>query len=150
MVNVAARPLDPTIKTMAEKWHARNNWYKPDLTNLDSKITNEISLDLMQEGLEPTDENYWRELDRRAAQFLPHRYAKAQEQRTTTAPVKKPQRQTVGGSGNNVGRTEGPSSGVRLPADTVNAWKQAGIWDDPAKRAKAIKQYSEAMAGGDN
>jgi hypothetical protein len=50
-------------------------------------------------------------------------------------------------SGTSSGRTDVSGSAVKntftLSRDRVQALKDAGMWDDPSKRAKAIRSYAD-------
>ena len=71
-------------------------------------------------------------LKERAKERLPHRF---KNQRTGSKP-----KVTTGGSGR-----DGGGSGIHieknLPKEFVNALKQAGHWDEPAKKKAAIADF---------
>jgi hypothetical protein len=139
----APAPLDPRIKAQAEGWLERNTWYDPDTKDADSKIAKTIDETLHQEGWNPTTEQYWEELDARLKKYLPHRYNSGYNKSQGTGGSKP--RAPVAGSGR---ETANPSSGgYRLSAARVQALRDSGLWDDPAQRAKAIKNFQQYDKG---
>ncbi len=131
--------VDPNIKRNASTWVGRNEWYDPNLRDEDSKIAKAIDETLTQEGWNPKSEDYWDELDNRLQKRLPHRYNSNNEGRE---PVRSP-RNTVGSSGREASAAYGGTNKTfTLSADMVRAMKDAGMWDNPEKRAKMIRRYA--------
>lgn len=125
-----------TVQQNATQWLNSNRWYDPSGKDTDSRIAKVIDNALASEGWDPADPEYWDELDNRLKERLPHRYTG----------------KTGGGdrnrrSGTSSGRTDVSGSAVKntftLSRDRVQALKDAGMWDDPAKRAKAIRSYAD-------
>lgn len=123
------------VQQNATQWLNSNRWYDPSGKDTDSRIAKVIDNALASEGWDPADPEYWDELDNRLKERLPHRYTGK-----------------VGGdrnrrSGTSSGRTDVSGSAVKntftLSRDRVQALKDAGMWDDPAKRAKAIRSYAD-------
>ena len=132
-------PVDPNIKRNASTWVGRNEWYDPNLRDEDSKIAKAIDETLTQEGWNPKSEEYWDELDNRLQKRLPHRYNSNSEARES---VRSP-RNTVGSSGREASAAYGGTNKTfTLSADMVRAMKDAGMWDNPEKRAKMIRRYA--------
>lgn len=125
-------PIDPATRRHAEGWMTRHNWYDPSGSNPDSKVALTIDQSLAEEGWDPRQQEYWEELDSRLKKYLPHRYQGTQK-RTTTSPVT--------GSGRESGGTNGGA--WVLSKERVQAIKEAGAWDDVAKRDKMIRTYRE-------
>ena len=125
------------VQQNATEWLNSNRWYDPSGKDTDSRIAKVIDNALASEGWDPADPEYWDELDNRLKERLPHRYTS----------------KTTGGdrnrrSGTSSGRTDVSGSAVAkntftLSRDRVQALKDAGMWDDPAKRAKAIRSYAD-------
>jgi hypothetical protein len=82
---------------------------------------------------------YWEELDDRLQKLLPHRYTGTtdEEPRRTSRP-----RNVVTASGRNTPSSTGGANQFTLSRDQVQAMKDAGMWDDPVKRAKMVKRYA--------
>jgi hypothetical protein len=87
--------IDPRMQQQAAKWISRNDWYKPDLTDTDSRIAKSVDEELVKEGWNPNEADYWDELDNRLQKYLPHRYNASAERNTSE---RKP-RNVVGSSG---------------------------------------------------
>ena len=133
----APQPLDPRLKQHADDWMSKNSWYDSSGTDMDSDLVLKIDDRLMKEGWNPKTEEYWEELDARVKKYLPHRanstYNKPQ------VGVQKQNRVPVAGANNDSGAQ--PKGAYRLSAERVAALKDAGIFDDPVKRADAIKRF---------
>ena len=132
-----AKPLDPRMAQNAQDWISRNAWYDPSGSDQDSDLVMQLDSRLVKEGWNPTTKEYWEELDARVKKYLPHRsvsgYNKPQGQSRPRVPV--------GGGGQE--SSSSPKGAYRLSAERVNALKEAGVYDDPAKRADAIKRFQE-------
>ena len=130
----APQPLDPRLANHAQEWMSKNSWYDPSGQDQDSEIAMRIDQRLAQEGWDPTTKEYWDELSARVKKYLPHRVSGGK------VGAVKPRSVVTGGreSGN-------PSAGktYKLSSERVNALKEAGLWDDPKKRAEAIKRFRD-------
>ncbi len=122
----APAPLDPRLKNHADNWMQKNNWYDPSGSDEDSEIMLTIDKRMAKEGWNPTTPEYWEELTKRAQKRLPHRFQQRSKPKTV-----------VSGSS----RESAPSGSghYTLSKAHVQALKDAGMWEDPAKRAAAIK-----------
>lgn len=131
----APQPLDPRLASHAQKWMSQNKWYDTTGKDPDSRIALTLDQQLSEEGWDPTTEDYWKELNARVKKYLPHRVGSSK-----ISSQSKP-RSTVAGSGR---ESSGTQKGTyRLSPERVNALKEAGLWDDPTKRADAIKRFRE-------
>ena len=126
---------DPSVQRNAAAWMERNSWYDPQAKDMDSEIAQRLDKKLTDEGYDPSSEDYWDELDDRVAKYLPHRTGNAAPQRAAT------QRPRMTGSGRESAPT-GRANEFRISPDRVSAMKEAGMWDNPELRAKAIKKYA--------
>jgi hypothetical protein len=135
----AQATIDPSIQRNASTWIERNSWYKPDLSDTDSKIAKQVDEVLSKEGWSPSDPDYWDELDNRLQKYLPHRYNGADKRESS----QRTPRNTVGSSGREASAAYGGTNRTfTLSAEQVRAMKDAGMWDNPEKRAKMIKRYA--------
>lgn len=125
---------DPRLQRHASDWMARNDWYDPNGKDTDSKIAVKVDEELVEEGWDPTSEDYWDELDTRLQRYLPHRYGK--QQGTTRRP------RSVVGSGRESSPASRPGE-FRLSPERVKAIKDAGKWEDQTERQKMIRRYAE-------
>jgi hypothetical protein len=128
-------PMSEEVQQNATQWLKKNSWYDPQARDTDSRIAKVIDQELAADGWDPSDTEYWEELDNRLSARLPHRYA------------------SKGGSANR--RSAGPTASSRvantatakpgtitLSRDRVQAIKDAGAWDDVEKRNKMIRAYA--------
>lgn len=134
------QPPDPVIARHAQNWMADNPWYNPNGKDPDSRVALTIDNALTEEGYDPKTAEYWDELDSRLQKYLPHRYTDVADEK----PVQRKPRAVVTGSGRENATSSGNRPGTfTLSPDQVRAMKDAGMWDDPQKRAKMIKRYAE-------
>ncbi len=127
---------DPRLQRHASDWMARNDWYDPNGKDTDSKIAVKVDEELVEEGWDPTSEDYWDELDTRLQRYLPHRYGKQAQQGTTRRP------RSVVSSGRESSPSARPGE-FRLSPERVKAIKDAGKWEDQTERQKMIRRYAE-------
>jgi hypothetical protein len=127
---------NPQLVRQANKWMERNSWYDPKGGDEDSQIAKVIDNRLAEEGYDPSSSDYWEELDSRLQKRLPHLY----NQRSSESNRSRP-RSVVTGTGRETGRASGGNTFVLEP-EQVRAMKDAGLWDDPEKRARMIKRYA--------
>lgn len=135
------RPLapDPIVQRLAAKWMERNSWYDPAGKDEDSEIAKMIDRRLANEGYQPSDPEYWEELDNRLQKRLPHRYNEESDE----SPVIKRPKSVVTGSGRESSPESGGKNTFRLKPEQVKAMKEAGFWDDIEMRNKMIRRYAE-------
>jgi hypothetical protein len=93
---------------------------------------------MVKEGWNPNSKDYWEELDRRVARKLPHRYTDD----TDDQPTRSRPRSVVTSSGRENINSSGSRNTFTLSPEQVKAMKDAGFWDDQAKRTKMIKRYA--------
>lgn len=120
--------MDPRVIRNVQQWQDRTPWYDGQGKDVDSKIVKQIDETLTEEGWNPAEEEYWDELDNRLQQYLPHRYNQGKS---------RPRMQTSAGRE----MANGGSQNFTLSAEQVRAMKDAGMWDDLAKRNKMIRRY---------
>lgn len=129
---------NPQMQRHAREWmESHGDWYDPMGGNTDSKIALAVDQALAEEGWDPVKEEYWDELDKRLSKVLPHRYTDVAYER----PQKSRPRSLVTGGGREAVSSGGKST-FTLNPDQVRAMKEAGMWDNPEKRARMIKRYA--------
>lgn len=129
---------NPQMQRYAREWmESHGDWYDPMGGNTDSKIALAVDQALAEEGWDPVKEEYWDELDKRLSKVLPHRYTDVAYER----PQKSRPRSLVTGGGREAVSSGGKST-FTLNPDQVRAMKEAGMWDNPEKRARMIKRYA--------
>jgi len=131
---------DPMVTRHATNWMNDNPWYDPNGRDPDSKIALTIDNAMAEEGWNPKSQEYWEELDNRLAKYLPHRYIGEVE--TSVNPTTRRPRNVVTSSGRESAASSGGKNTFTLTPDQVRAMKDAGMWDDPEKRAKMIRRYA--------
>ena len=130
---------DPMVTRYANDWMSENPWYDPNGRDPDSKIALTIDQAMAEEGWNPKSQEYWEELDNRLAKYLPHRYIGEVE--TNVSPSTKRPRTVVTSSGRENVASSGGKNTFTLTPEQVRAMKDAGMWDDPDKRAKMTRRY---------
>jgi len=131
---------DPMVARYAGDWMSENPWYDPNGRDPDSKIALTIDNAMAEEGWNPKTQEYWEELDNRLAKYLPHRYISEVEK--SVSPSTRRPRNIVTSSGRESASSSGGKNTFTLTPDQVRAMKDAGMWDDPDKRAKMIRRYA--------
>ena len=125
------------VQKNAAKWLKKNSWYDPNARDTDSRIAKVIDQELAQDGWDPSDSEYWEELDSRLSARLPHRYTSRggnNNKRSSAGPT----------ASSRVANTNGgqkPGT-ITLSRERVQAIKDAGAWDDTDKRNKMIRAYA--------
>jgi hypothetical protein len=128
-------PMAQEVQRNATNWLKKNSWYDPDARDTDSRIAKVIDQELVSDGWDPADPEYWDELDNRLSARLPHRYsaAKGTTPRRSAGP-------TASSRVSNTA-TARPNT-ITLSKDRVQAIKDAGAWDDVERRNKMIRAYA--------
>jgi hypothetical protein len=131
---------DPALQRMANTWMSNNPWYDPQGKDQDSKIALAIDQAMGEEGWNPKTPEFWKELDNRLQKMLPHRYTEEASERPSRTPSRP--RNVVTGSSRENASASGGKNTFTLNPEQVRAMKDAGLWDDPEKRAKMIRRYA--------
>lgn len=122
------------VQRNAERWLKKNSWFDTQARDTDSRIAKVIDQELAADGWDPSDSEYWDELDSRLSARLPHRY---------TSKGGKTQRSAGPTASSRVANTSSAKPGtITLSRDRVQAIKDAGAWDDVEKRNKMIRAYA--------
>ena len=130
----APKPLDTRLVSRSQEFLGKNAWYGgPTSADPDSKVLTALDNSLTAEGWDATTPEYWAELEKRKEKYLPHRAARI------VIPAGKPRSPVSGGST----QSSGGGAAFTLSAERVQAIKSAGMWEDPAARAKMIKSYRD-------
>jgi hypothetical protein len=131
--------VDPTVQRNAADWMRRNAWYRPDTSDRDSQVAKKVDELLVTEGLNPSDPDYWDELDNRLQKALPHRY---NDNNDSNSAVRKP-RNVVGSSGREASAAFGGNNRSQfvLSPERVKAMKEVGAWDNPTRKKAMIENF---------
>jgi len=130
---------DPRLQRHANEWMERNPWFNQNGGDLDSRIAKMVDEELTKEGWDPKSEDYWDELDNRLSKRINHRYNETMD----VKPSSKGPRSVVTSSGRESVNGSSNRNTFTLKPEQVRAMKDAGMWDDPQKRAKMIKTYAQ-------
>jgi hypothetical protein len=127
-------PVSTEVQQNATQWLKKNSWYDPQARDTDSRIAKVIDQELATDGWDPSDPEYWEELDNRLAARLPHRYtAKGGASTRRGGPT----------ASSRVSSANSSKPGtITLSRERVQAIKDAGSWDDTDKRNKMIRAYA--------
>jgi hypothetical protein len=128
------------VEMKARQWAADNAWFNPNGKDSDSEVVKAIDAALAREGIDPSSDAYWDELDNRLSKYLPHRFA--EEEDSGYSQPKGGRRGPPVGGGREMSAPG--SKKVYVSAERVNAMKEAGYWDDPVMRQRMLKRYAEA------
>lgn len=149
----ARRPIPPAVKQRAEAWAAKHSWLNSETNPEEAEIVRAIDRNLAREGWDPTGDDYWTELTSRVKRRLPNRFSKKSANGGG-------RRETVDGEDTGVKPPAGgprmaqssQSSGghrplkpgeVYISPQRKEAMKEAGAWDDPAKRKRMLASYAK-------
>lgn len=128
--------ISTEVQANATKWLKKNSWYDPQARDTDSRIAKVIDQELAQDGWDPSDPEYWEELDNRLSARLPHRY---------TSQGGKSAKRSAGPTASSrvANESSAKPNTITLSRERVQAIKDAGAWDDVAKRNKMIRAYAQ-------
>jgi hypothetical protein len=127
-------PVSNEVQENATRWLKKNAWYDPQARDTDSRIAKVIDQELAADGWDPSEPEYWEELDSRLSSRLPHRYVSKGGSNKRANPT----------ASSRVANTTSPKAGtITLSRDRVQAIKDAGAWDDVEKRNKMIRAYAQ-------
>lgn len=143
------KAVDPeTLQHGMQFFNKHRAWYKgPNSNDADSRIVGVIDAQLASEGWDSNTPDYWAELEKRSARYLPHRFGSTGKNLPNggdsgyNSGGQTSQRGSpVAGSTRSSVSTAGQRS-YNLSAEQVQAIKDAGMWDDPVARERMIKRY---------
>jgi len=123
------------VQKNAERWLKRNSWFDTQARDTDSRIAKVVDQELAADGWDPSDSEYWEELDNRLQSRLPHRYTGkgSSKNKRSSGPT---------ASSRVANETSSKSGTITLSRERVQAIKDAGAWDDTEKRNKMIRAYA--------
>ena len=127
--------LSAEVQRNAEKWLKRNSWFDTQARDTDSRIAKVVDQELAADGWDPSDSEYWEELDNRLQSRLPHRYTGkgSSKNKRSAGPT---------ASSRVANETSTKPGTITLSRERVQAIKDAGAWDDVEKRNKMIRAYA--------
>lgn len=129
--------LDARTESYAQQWMADNPWFSPTGNDEDSVIARAIDQawaeEARQQGISPSSEEYWDELDVRVKRRLD---GGAERSRKKSPPP-------VTGRGEYAPRAGNGSEKFYLTPERKKALVDAGVWDDPDLRKRYIRRFAE-------
>ncbi len=161
----ATEELGPQAKSHAEVFLERNQWFNPAGGDQFSDFAKRIDEGVAADGFKPDSAAYWRQLEARLQASLPQhlfeqqggdnkprdergRFAPNNAQQQTQLSRQQEQRggpPVAGRSESAIRPGERPGE-VTVPASVVRDMKEAGVWDDPVRRNRVIKQMQANLA----
>jgi len=128
--------LDPRTETYAQQWMQKNSWFNPAGEDEDSAIARAIdeawAREAQKQGISPSSEDYWDELDSRVKRRLG--IANSDRERKRSAPP-------VTGRGEYTARPSTSDKEFYLTPERKKALQDVGAWDDREKRKRYIKSF---------
>ena len=125
---------DPVVLRRVKEFTEDHPWYNTNGRDQESKLILALDAQVAAEGFDPRSDEYWDELEDRAAQVLPKRFSQAEQR--PAAQRRGPQL----GSGR-TSESQGGKKTVFVSRARKEAMVEAGLWDDPVKRNKVLKDY---------
>ena len=143
-------PRVPPYAGFARDFAKDKPWFTWDRSDPDSRAILEIDGQVAREGYDPNTEGYWKELNRRVKQKLPHRF-------NGQKPTDDLDDFEDGDDGEESRQSQrkGPPLGsgrssatprkheAYISPERKQAMIDAGVWDDPVLRRKYAKAYAE-------
>ena len=127
----------PTADPRAEDWASKNEWFGSDQVMTAASLA--IDSQLKEEGYNPTDTEYYTEIDRRIKETFPHKFAaeaasveEVRKQESTSRPA-----QVVAGASRS---SPGSSKKVKLSKEDI---RLANKWNVP------LEQYAQEKLKAD-
>lgn len=145
------RPVVPeNLQRNAKGFMKEHPWYDINGKDRDSAAVLAIDRKMSNtEGWDPNTDGYWEELRERVREELPHKFEEGRGQRDNDQraqddpPVRRASPKHIGGSDRDLSGDGGARKTFYLSPSRIAAIKEAGFWEDPAKRASMIRRYRE-------
>ena len=140
---------DAIVVSKAQQWASTNKWF--DNSNEESLIANVIAEKLIKEGFDPRSESYWDALDDRleargVGVFEDTEQSQSQQLRQNVEQPRVMRRSPPVGGGTGRGDIAPGKVAVTLPTALIDAMKQSGAWDNPARKHKIIADYQRVRS----
>lgn len=135
-----AAGLPPAIAERVRAFQGKHPWYDAAGRDVDSGVIQRLDQAVADEGYDPAGQDYWDELERRAAKYLPHRFGDGQQRAAGNGQQQRRSGPPMHGGGDAPASINGKKMVYINPARR-KAMEEAGAWDDPIKRQKMLKAY---------
>lgn len=119
--------------------------FDPNGRDADSKVVQALDEAMLEEGFDPTTEEYWDELRDRVLDRIPEWGGQPARRANGKPTNERPRSRQIiaGGGAGGGGDSAGDGGGFKVSKERVDALKASGKWDDLEKRAKAIKAFKK-------
>ena len=153
-----ARPSDAVAQRATAFMEKHKSWYDPNGRDQDSMLINALDSAVEAAGFDPATDEYWQELESRAAKVIPGRFrvaARAEVDDDDDAPEpprRRPsnrrgkQSPNAGGGGDDRGGGAGQDDVNGIPREYIRELQNLGMWDDVEKRKEMIRRYRESAS----
>ena len=139
-----APQVDPRVVENATSWIEANPWYDPNLGNPESRLAKQIDDQLVSEGYNPASREHWRELTHRLNEVFAAADAGGGEDDagggSATPPRSGRKGPPTSAERGGSGRVTKPNE-IYVAPERKKAMIEAGIWDDPVRRQRTLKEY---------
>lgn len=119
---------DPELMRRVEAFQKKHQWYSPNGTDADSALVRQLDDEVARLGYDPRTSDYWDELTDRLREKIPHRFKVGERK----APA-------IGDRGQPV--TPGGKVTYRISPEMRAHMEEAGVWDNPKRRAKVLADH---------
>ena len=146
----------PQYDPKAVQWASKNSWFGSDQIMTAAALT--IDADLKNEGYDPSDDDYYEEVDARLAAQFPHKFVSSNVAEQAETQQEEPQRlrdstsspnkaQVVSGASRTPKTSSGSSNGSRKVKLTQEDVRLANKWGIPLEQYAAEKLKVEEADG---
>lgn len=131
---------DQRVVSHAQEWIRDNPWYDPQGADPVSKLTKQIDTSLAAEGFNPAHRAYWEELTSRVSTALSTGAKPPANGGGTPTPAARGA-PPMGGNSEHA-PTSTRKNEIRVTPERKAAMVEAGVWDDPVRRQRMLKEYA--------
>jgi hypothetical protein len=132
-----AQSIDPVVADHAKTFMERFDWYDPNGSDDLSRTVQALDNGVARDGYDPRQPAYWEELEARMKRRIPQNLLNDADDEPAAPKRRGP---PVGGRSD----AATPSRSVTIPREFREALEQAGLWDDPKRRERAVREYLKA------
>lgn len=137
--------VDPIAREYAGEFMKRFDWYDPNGTDETSRVVQVLDNGVARDGYDPRTPEYWEELVARMKRRLPQALfseGDGDDDDDDAEPAAKAEPKRKGPPV--AGKADAkPGKTITIPRELRSALEEAGIWDDPKRRDRAIRNYLE-------
>jgi len=131
---------DARVVNHAAEWVRDNPWYDPQGKDDVSRLAKQIDSTLAAEGFNPASRAYWEELTSRVTKALEPAGGKTPASGGGT-PAPSPRGAPPMGGSSQHAPVSTRKNEIRVTPERKAAMVEAGIWDDPVRRQRVLREY---------